>query len=160
MGDSSDTFHGKGCPGFMRILGEWYLCGDGLYRPIIRATVLAGNGRSVSTEFIVDSGADCTILSAGLVDLLGLRSLDPTSSIIGFGGRADTIVVDTRISVETTAGELVTFRGEIPGLIEPESLDMSVFGADILHQFAVILDRRGEFVALIREAEPYQKVEP
>jgi hypothetical protein len=47
----------------MRVDGEWLQCLDGGTRPVIRAEVLGGDGVWRETEFLVDTGADRTVLS-------------------------------------------------------------------------------------------------
>ena len=47
----------------MRIVGNWWLCDDGATRPTLAADVLAADGQLVRERFLVDSGADHTVLS-------------------------------------------------------------------------------------------------
>jgi hypothetical protein len=54
----------------MLIVGEWLLGDDGTTRPVVRAEVLGLDGRSVSEGFLVDSGADRTVLSAAVLERL------------------------------------------------------------------------------------------
>jgi hypothetical protein len=42
----------------MIITGEWYLCHDGLTRPVVRAEVRAAPGSMVKAPLLVDTGAD------------------------------------------------------------------------------------------------------
>jgi hypothetical protein len=55
----------------MRIDGRWLLCDDGFVHPIVHGEILAGNGSWLSAEFLVDTGADCTIISALTLETLG-----------------------------------------------------------------------------------------
>ena len=45
----------------MRISGRWLLCEDGIVRPAIEGTALAGDGSLLPVEFLVDVGADWTV---------------------------------------------------------------------------------------------------
>ena len=56
----------------MRIPGEWQLCDDGLTRPLVRAAVYGGDGRPVAEDFLIDSGADRTVLTLTLLTRLRL----------------------------------------------------------------------------------------
>src|SRR5574341_1114368 len=56
----------------MLIAGEWKLRDDGVMRPIVRARVLGSDGSLVAEDFLIDSGADRTVLSATLLARLPL----------------------------------------------------------------------------------------
>jgi hypothetical protein len=51
----------------MLIAGEWQMRDDGVTRPIVRVKVFGADGRPVADNFLVDSGADHTVLSTTLV---------------------------------------------------------------------------------------------
>jgi Aspartyl protease len=59
----------------MRIDGQWLLCDDGVMRPVISGEILAGNGSWERSEFLVDTGADRTVLSAATLAKLGLQAV-------------------------------------------------------------------------------------
>ena len=46
----------------MVIEGEWYPCDDGVMRPVVRGEVVTRAGKRVLTLFLVDTGADRTVL--------------------------------------------------------------------------------------------------
>ena len=77
----------------MQISGEWLLCDDDVRRPVIRGEVLAGDGTWVPAEFLVDTGADRTVFSAGLLALLGLPPVATGVRLSGLGGVADFVTV-------------------------------------------------------------------
>ena len=54
----------------MRINGEWFECDDGIVRPVIRGEALAADGTWLRVFFLVDTGADQTVISADVLDLL------------------------------------------------------------------------------------------
>ena len=56
----------------MLFRGEWLLCDDGIVRPIIRGEILGSDGSWCAAEFVVDTGADRTVLSANILDGLDL----------------------------------------------------------------------------------------
>jgi hypothetical protein len=61
----------------MLIAGEWWVCDDGVTRPIVAALVQGGDGRFHCERFLVDSGADRTVLSAALLNRTGLPQSAP-----------------------------------------------------------------------------------
>ena len=58
----------------MRINGEWLRFEDGIVRPVIRGEILGDNGLWVAAEFLVDTGADRTVISAPVLESLHLQS--------------------------------------------------------------------------------------
>lgn len=58
----------------MRIDGEWYQCDDGIVRPVVRGEIRNANGNWEPAPFLVDTGADCTVFSAAILDVLGFAA--------------------------------------------------------------------------------------
>ena len=56
----------------MLINGEWLICSDGVVRPLLRGELQASNGIWESVIFLVDTGADRTVLSAPVLAALAL----------------------------------------------------------------------------------------
>ena len=59
----------------MRINGQWFLSADGISRPVMPAHLRTGNGAWIAAPFLVDTGADRTVLSAGVLAILHLPHL-------------------------------------------------------------------------------------
>ena len=133
----------------MRFDGEWLECDDGIVRPVIRAEILAGVGVWRAIEFLVDTGADRTVLSANILEALNLRVVEPQNRIGGVGGLVDSVEVRTQIRLTRDDGQRAVFRGDYAACTHHEALDMSVLGRDLLEMFAVIVDRRAEIVAIV-----------
>lgn len=142
----------------MLINGEWLLCDDGIERPVIRGEILSGGGFWRSLEFLVDTGADRTILSANVFESLHLPFTAPTEQIGGVGGMVKSIVLTTQIRLTCEDATKVMFRGDYAACTEYESLDMSVLGRDIMAQFAVLVDRSKDMVCLLRERHSFNIV--
>ena len=53
----------------------------------------------------------------------------------------------------------VVFRGAYAAITDLEALDMSVLGRDITNMFAVVVDRPGNVVCLLRQRHQYRIVE-
>lgn len=140
----------------MQIRGEWYECDDGLVRPILRGFVLASHGSWEPALFLVDTGADHTVFSAAMLDVLALESLGAQETLGGVGGLAQCVPVPTQIRFPLDGGGTAVFRGEYAAMLRVESLDMSVLGRDVLGMFAVIVDRPGNAVILVRHHHRYK----
>jgi hypothetical protein len=83
----------------MRIDGQWLWCDDGIMRPVISGELLAGNGSWEKSEFLVDTGSYSTLLSAVTLAKLGLQPLPIQEGISGWGGMADSVIVETQLRV-------------------------------------------------------------
>ena len=139
----------------MRINGRWLLCDDGVIRPVIRGEVLADDGSWQPTEFLVDTGADRTVLSALTLEELHLQPRVTQDRLGGVGGIVDSVIVETRIRFSHETGNKVTFRGQYAACTQVESLDMSVLGRDITSSFAVIVDHPGNVICLLGQRHRY-----
>jgi predicted aspartyl protease len=133
----------------MRFDGEWLDCDDGIIRPVMRAEILTASGNWRAVEFLVDTGADRTVISANVLEMLKLKTTATPDRIGGVGGLVDSVNVNTQIRLTRDDKERVVFRGSYAACIDQEALDMSVLGRDILDLFAVIVDRRGVVVAIV-----------
>jgi hypothetical protein len=133
----------------MRINGDWRQCDDGIFRPVIRGEILGGEGRWQAAEFLVDTGADCTVISAPTLVALGLHPTTSSLRLGGLGGACGSVLIETRIRLEHDAGEPVHFNGRFAAVTELEGLDVCVLGRDITGLFAVIVDHPANTVCLL-----------
>lgn len=139
----------------MRIDGEWRQCDDDIVRPMIRGQILTADGRWQPAEFLVDTGADCTVLSAALSSALGLMPIAPQGRLGGLGGTAGAVALQAEIRLQRDTGGPVLFSGQFAAVVELEALDISVLGRDITGLFAVIVDQPSGTVCLLRERHRY-----
>jgi hypothetical protein len=139
----------------MRIDGEWYECDDEVVRPIIRGEVFSAHGSWEPVLFLVDTGADCTVFSAAILDVLGFEPGTARGRLGGIGGVAESVDVATRIRLAREDGGNAVFRGRYSAFTQLESLDMSVLGRDIMQMFAVIVDRPDDVVSLVGQQHRY-----
>jgi hypothetical protein len=139
----------------MRIDGRWLLCDDGIVRPVIRGELLAGDGSWLSPEFLVDTGADCTVLSALTLEALRLQQSGASVRLGGVGGIADSVQIETQLRFSRETGSKVLFRGQYAAFSRLESLDMCVLGRDVSDLFTVIVDRPGNVVCLLGQRHRY-----
>jgi len=139
----------------MRIDGEWYECDDGVVRPVIRAEVLSAAGFWEPAFLLVDTGADRTVFTAGLRELIGIPGTKSDSRVGGVGGLQDAIEIAVQMRLTSDDGRKPIFRGSFAALTRDEALDMSVLGRDVLDLFAVIVDRPGDTIALVGQQHRY-----
>jgi predicted aspartyl protease len=140
----------------MRIDGEWYRCADGVIRRIIRGEVEAIGGRPVECLFLLDTGADFTLLNKATLDALRTDHLPPMDRVEGVSGIASSVVVEAVIWLFHDGPDRVAFSGRYAAVTEARALDMSVLGRDVTHFFALIVDERANVVCLLNQRHGYQ----
>lgn len=140
----------------MQVNGAWFLCDDGVVRPVLYGEILAGNGAWILVPFLVDTGADRTVFSAVVLAALQLQPRSTQEYLGGLGGITRSAMVETQLHFSLEAGGTVTFRGQYAAVTTPEALDMSVLGRDITGRVAVIADRPGNVVCLLGQRYQYR----
>lgn len=133
----------------MVVHGEWHECPDGITRPIIRADVQKSDGSWLSAELLVDTGADRTVLSGQVIFATKLPATPNPGLLGGFGGVANTILVNTVVRLTSRDGSIANVQARFAAVDTEEALDMSILGRDILNIFSVFVDYRGNQVLLI-----------
>lgn len=139
----------------MRIDGEWALFDDGVVRPMVGGEILAADGSWVKFPFLVDTGADRTVLTAAALTQLGLRPITSYDGISGLGGMAESVIIETQIRLSRENSSKVVFRGQYAAVTEVQSLDMCVLGRDITGFFAVIVDQARGVVCMLSQRHHY-----
>jgi predicted aspartyl protease len=139
----------------MRIDGQWLVGDDGVVRPVISGDIRTADGSWEQCEFLVDTGADCTVLSAATLAKLGLQPLAMPEGLSGVGGMVATVTVEIELHLMREDGGNVVFRGQYAAVTELEALDISVLGRDITRLFAVIVDRPHDVVCLVGQRHRY-----
>lgn len=142
----------------MLVNGEWLFCQDGVTRPTVTGLVRVPDGQLVEVPFLLDAGADRTVLSADFLSLLvPLRSSeDDQIHLAGVGGRVGSITVDTAVEFTRDDGKVVTVRGPFAVFTEGESAELSVLGRDVTNNFSVIYDYPNRAVALLARPHYYE----
>lgn len=133
----------------MQVNGEWLRCLDGGIRPVVRGEVLGSDRQWHELELLVDTGADRTVLCAEVFKQGQFVSVETERRISGVGGFVESVAVETQLRLKRNDGQQVLFRGQFAACAEPDALDMSILGRDILDMFALIVDRRAEVVAIL-----------
>lgn len=139
----------------MLISGEWFLFPDDIFRPVVRGEVLSGLGSWIPVPFLLDTGADRTVLTAATLSRLALPSLEANETIGGLGGVVDSMTVQTTIQLIRETGAPVSFRGRFAAVTGESVLDISVLGRDITDNFAIIVDRPKSAVHMLSQWHSY-----
>jgi hypothetical protein len=141
----------------MRIVGEWLVCDDGVTRPSVRASVRDVDGALILERYLIDSGADRTVLSADLLRDLRLPIERPSLDfgLRGVSGGVSFVVVTTAIEFVSDDRRPATVRGGFAAFTDPRAMDMSILGRDVLDNFDVIISRRRNGVLLLAPNHQY-----
>jgi hypothetical protein len=100
----------------MRINGRWLLCADGIERPVFDVQLLLPSGQVATTPFLLDTGADLTIVAYGVAQqLAAYTTLTPSSNpAIGVGGATPTQLLAVDFVLTATDNKRVLLQGPIP----------------------------------------------
>ena len=140
----------------MRIDGQWLINDDDIVRPAFRGDILSGANTWITTWFLLDTGADCTVFCPTDLQRLGFPTREVSTRLGGVGGVTNSVSVTTQIRFTRDDGGFATFRGDYDAFTNPDSLDMSVLGRDITDIFTVIVDRPADVVSMIRGRHRYR----
>jgi hypothetical protein len=140
----------------MILPGEWYPCSDGVSRPILRGEILTAGGERVAEPFLIDTGADVTVLSSDVCSFLKLQANGSTGKLGGVEGIVESAIFDVQVQFLRDDGGIATFHGSFHAFVRTHPMQMSVLGQDILQMFAVIVDRPGDRVYLLRGTHGYE----
>jgi hypothetical protein len=144
----------------MVIGGEWLVCDDGITRPIVRIQVPRADRSLMEERFLVDTAADRTVFSAGLLKKLQLLGNHAPAGVTleGIGGASPYVVVTTALELPRKDGGPVIVRGDFAAFTDPAATDLSILGRDVLNNFDVIVSRRHDAVLLLAGDHQYQIV--
>lgn len=144
----------------MRFNGQWLQCNDGAFRPVMCGEILTGAGKWYPLESLVDTGADRTVLTADILEILNLTAVASARQLGGLGGVAQSLTVSTQLRLTRDDGVKVAFRSDYVACTSRDALDMSILGRDILEMFALIADRKQDVLALLAGQHSYSIVAP
>jgi hypothetical protein len=145
----------------MEIAGDWLVCDDGVTRPTVRAKLLGADGAMVLERFLIDSGADRTVLSEALLTKLQFtrNHAVPGFSLQGISGNSAFVLVNTVLEFTNSDGKPVQVRGELAGFTDTAATDMSILGRDVLNNFDVILSRPRQEIWLLAPRHSYRIIQ-
>jgi hypothetical protein len=145
----------------MRIVGEWFACADGELRPVVEGYAADITGAERQERFLVDTGADATVFTAGFFQRLGLPFRLPQAGVglTGVGGGQACLLVQTTLTLYADDGSPARIQGEFAAWTDPAAADMSILGRDVLNHFHLIVSRVANEVLLLALNHHY-RVEP
>jgi hypothetical protein len=108
--------------------------------------------------FLVDSGADQSVLCAAFAAQLHLPPQHPPSgeTLVGVGGASGYVLLDTVLEFVREDGGWARVQGRFAAFTDPQATDMSVLGRDVLNLFDLILSRQRNDVLLLAPNHSYQ----
>ena len=122
----------------------------------VEVTFLEASGRTLKFAFVVDTGADHTLLSPGdarrLHRELGLdiRTMPRGNPIGGVGGYAETRLVSATLVIGSYQTTMPLHVVDMP----PGPSDMpSLIGRDIIYDFALFMEHSADRLFLARTSE-------
>src|SRR5712691_10995607 len=118
----------------MLIVGEWRETATTVPRPYLRAHVEAHDGTWVECLFLVDTGADRTVLSADVGLQLGRPTVPSPRQLGGIGGAVETREMWTTLRLTGVGGERFNLEGNCGVLVDP-SAGECILGYDALMRF-------------------------
>ena len=127
-------------------------------RPYINAVVtfLDADNQSIEIEFVVDTGADHTLLSPSDADRLhselgfDIRTMPRGNPIGGVGGYTETRTVRATLVIGDYETTMPLHVVDMP----PGPNDMpSLIGRDIIYDFALFMEHSADRLYLLRTAE-------
>ncbi len=139
----------------MRINGGWYEPAEHVPQPVVIGVVQAADGGWVECPFLIDTGASTTVLAPKILRRLGRPVALAPKQLTGVGGPVETWQVWTTLGFLRTDGQPTLIEGAYSAFQDEQALDMSVLGYDILHLFALIVDRPGNTVCLLVPPQRY-----
>lgn len=118
---------------------------------------MSAEQQTVAEWFLIDTGADFTVLSAAALEKTGLPATKPTEDggILGIGGKAGYVFVDAVVQFNVSGGGHVSVKATLPAFVDPTSSDISILGRDVLGKFDVIQSRRHDDVLLLSGEHSY-----
>jgi len=128
-----------------------------MIRPIVETSILSATGQPVFERFLVDSCADCTVLSADVLQRLQLSGQTPPAglSLKGISGAGNYVVVNAVVEFLHADGGPARIRGVMAAFTDPTATDLSILGRDVLDHFDVIISRRRNEVLLLAGNHQY-----
>jgi hypothetical protein len=141
----------------MRIIGKWHACDDGIHRPTLVIDVISSTAKTVEERFLVDSGADATVFSAGLINRLGAATSSAPAgiSLSGIGGMQSYVQAHATLSLRRADGGIATVQANFAAFTDPAATDFSILGRDVLDHFDLIVSRRRDEVILLAPPSRY-----
>src|SRR2546425_1038582 len=122
---SSNTCAPREDQGSMEIAGQWDPCLDGMTHPMVPIEVRASDGALLQDLFLIDTGADRTVLSAFFAGRLNLpaSALPPQYALVGISGRTAVVLTNTTLEFTRTDRGPARVHGQFAAFVDPRAID-------------------------------------
>jgi hypothetical protein len=129
---------------------------------MVTAGIHKADGTLYSEVFLIDTGADTTVLSAAVFQHLNLAPvpLPPGYNLVGISGTAGGVLVSTAVEFTRADGGTALVRGNFAAFLNPSATDYSILGRDVLDNFDIIVSRRWDQILLLASNHRYQVFGP
>ncbi|MBX9585130.1 MAG: retropepsin-like domain-containing protein [Gemmataceae bacterium] len=118
--------------------------------------MLDETGGTESFPFLIDTGADRTLLSYEAVAHLGAEVETADGPVLeGVGGSTPSVALRATFWLLNTDGAPTPLGGPLLGRPYPVGDNLCILGRDLLTHFAVIVDRPGGVVCLLHGRHRY-----
>ena len=121
--------------------------------------VRGDHGEDHAERFLVDTGADRTVLSAFARKAASLaeENLPPGFGLAGVGGQPDITAVSTVLEFIRCVDSPVIIRGQFASFLDvAAATDFSILGRDVLKNFDVIISQPRDQVLLLTGNHRYR----
>lgn len=140
----------------MQIDGLWQRDSEqpDIIRPVITAKLLV-QGQELPITFLIDTGADSTVIGSAFTSLLVDVQQESTKSLVGAGGQVNCFFASVRLELRDVSNRPIRFSIPCAILTDPSQANEHLLGRDILDYFALICDRETNRVTLLRAPHRY-----
>lgn len=141
----------------MRIDGRWLSFPDGVERPVIDAHLLLPGGQLAALPFVVDSGADFTVLAHTVLQQLApyVQPVPFGQVAVGVGGMTAMQALGVDLVLTAVSGQQARLNGPIPVLSSQAGLEFSVLGRNALDLFEFVYSRQRGIIALLTPPDTF-----
>jgi hypothetical protein len=139
----------------MLLSGRWQLLPSGDLIPVVLAEVANRHGSWSPARFLIDSGAEITVVTPFVWRSLDFRSSPEQVQIHGAHGPAPALRVRTGFQVGPP-GEPLAFEVWVHLIQSEDAIDLCLLGRNVLNHFSLLLDRPQESVLLLRGPHRYR----
>ena len=116
---------------------------------MIRAKIASDSGELVEVEFLIDTGAETTVLTAALIRELRIAGLPAPLGLSGVGGAVPALVIHPALHFMKDDGSLLRVNVECYAFAVENPHDTCLLGRDVLNLFRVMLDYSSDVVCLL-----------
>jgi hypothetical protein len=122
---------------------------------MIYAEVETATGGWVGCDFLVDTGADVTVLLPDVLHKLGRPTTIAARQLGGIGGSVPTLEVWTTVRFLAPDGSVANIGGARSAFGVAGTIPDCILGLDILRAFVLVADPQNDILCLLRTPHSY-----